>query len=184
MERKVDLILDEHEVARSELAVDASSGIGHYEHLNAQCHSYSNRRNHHFHRVSLVRVVPACLQQDRCPVEVPGHIGAAVSFDARRRKTRDFLEGHRCSVAHLRHEVAEPGAENHLHRRGEGQPVAQEIGRRLHIHANHRPLPAQRIIPATVAVMNAAIEPAIIARRPKRERSCLRDGAIPPMPPS
>ena len=37
--------------------------------------------------------------------------------------------------------------------------------------------------PAIAAVMKAAIEPPIIARRPNRARSCRRRGAIPPIPP-
>ena len=41
----------------------------------------------------------------------------------------------------------------------------------------------QRSIPAMVAVMKAASEPAIMARSPSRERSCRRLGAIPPIPP-
>src|SRR5690606_3141958 len=42
---------------------------------------------------------------------------------------------------------------------------------------------AHRIIPAMVAVRNAASAPPIIARRPSRARSLRRDGAMPPMPP-
>lgn len=38
-------------------------------------------------------------------------------------------------------------------------------------------------IPAIVAVMNAAIEPAIIDRMPNLAISDRRDGAIPPIPP-
>ncbi len=41
-----------------------------------------------------------------------------------------------------------------------------------------------RSIPAMVAVMNAARDPATIARNPSFERSCLRDGANPPIPPN
>jgi hypothetical protein len=41
----------------------------------------------------------------------------------------------------------------------------------------------QTIIPATVAVMKAAMEPPIMALSPSLARSCFRFGAIPPIPP-
>ena len=182
--RQVDLILDEEEVPRSELAVDSTGCIAHYEHLNAERRSDSNRSDDHLHGVSLIRVIPSRLQQNRCAVDVPGHERSAVSFDARWRKTRDFLEGHGRGVAHLRRKVAESRAEYHLDGGSEGEPATQEVSGGFHIDRSDRGLPAHRIIPATVAVMNAAIDPAIMARRPNRDRSCLREGAMPPMPPS
>lgn len=124
-------------------------------------------------------MITTSLKQDIPVSEAPSHKAPGVPHDAGPGKSGDLTEGNGHRVLDPVGKVTETRPQNNGGIGNERKSPANErcgclnIGRCAH-----------RIIPATVAVMKAAMVPPIMALSPKRDRSWRRDGAIPPMPPS
>ncbi len=121
------------------------------------------------------------------PLERADDEVAGVAGDSRARKTRDLRVGNPDRVLEVLGELGEAGAEDHRDVDPARARLLQPLeGGRDHFRddlASARGGRRQRIAPATVAVMNEASVPAIMARMPIRDRSLRRAGAMPPMPP-
>ena len=133
--------------------------------------------------MTFVEVQPPALHDDRNALAAPEKEVARVTRDAGRREAGNRPERHALLYLDQPFEPAEPRTEQQMHERSraDSRPHARhhrfEVVSRPHARRH-------RIIPATVAVMKAASAPPTIARSPMRERSCRREGASPPMPPS
>lgn len=120
---------------------------------------------------------PSRLHDDRDVTKATHHVVAAVTGDAGGGQP-DLSEVQTASIFKAVFQSGQPGPQDDPHARGR----RREIGQRGRDAIREMPGRRHKSMPATVAVMNAAIVPPIIARSPRRERSWRRDGAIPPIP--
>jgi len=101
-----------------------------------------------------------------------------VAFNARIRETRDVPKRNPVTAFEPVRQATEPRAQDQADDRLKtvGEPL-DLAGRRL------RRWGGQASTPASDAVIQVATVPPSMARIPSFDRSCLRSGAIPPMPP-
>src|SRR6185295_12577219 len=123
----------------------------------------------------LVEMKAARLHDDRHALERPGDELTPVTLDAWLGKTGDFGIGNGDGGDDFVREKTETGPQHDRYARLEPSETLADCLRRV--------LQGQRRIPANVADRKFASVPAIMARKPRRARSCLRSGASAPMPP-
>src|SRR5881394_4133785 len=116
----------------------------------------------------------ARLHDDRHPLERAGDELAPVTRHARLGEPGDVPIQNPQRVVDLVGEEAEARAEHDRHLR---LPASEFLADGL------GGLPGHNRMPARVAERKLASVPAIMARKPRRARSCLRSGASAPMPP-
>ena len=120
-----------------------------------------------------VQMKAAGLHDDRHAFELPGDQLAFVACDPRLREAGDGAVWNTDRIGDFVGEKTQPRAEDD---RDSGFQLAEAFGDRLGGLHHKR-------MPASVAERKFASVPAIIARNPRRARSCLRSGASAPMPP-
>ena len=176
------MILDEHDPTRVQVGPDAAHGVRQDQHLGAQPPSHPDRRGHGIGLRPFVEVHPPRLHEHLDPTDAPEHEAAVVALHGSAHEAGEPAEGHARGIGDHPLHLAQTAPEHEVDR-GVHSPFLAEDPRPL---ANApRPARAARQIstPAIAAVMNAAIDPPIMALRPSRARSSRRDGAIPPIPP-
>ena len=179
----VDVIGQEHEVARLEGTPNSAGGIGQHDRADAEPREGTRREDHVGHRTSFVEVDAPREHGDRRAVDVAEHELSRVTDHPRRdRKVRDLLVRNRDAILQPLGERPQARAQNEpdgghsIAFRAEKGGAGVEPPEKTRL--GH---PASR--PAMVAVMNEASDPPSSARNPRRAMSPFRVGASPPIPP-
>ena len=180
---QVDMVVDQHQATRPQARVDPPHRGGDDGTPRSQRRRDAGRRGDHPRRMALVEVQPPALHDDRHPLAAPEEEMARMPRDPRGWKPGNLPELHFLLDVDQPFEPAQPRTEQQMHLRSRADSRPHRHRHRFEVVSRpHTRL--HRIIPATVAVMKAASVPPTIARNPMRERSCRREGASPPMPPS
>ena len=162
--------------------VDSPGRVGNDESTNPEARSDPNGGRHDSHRVALVGVEAAELDKRGPPPKPAEDVAALVACHASGRKAGNGGELHAHRLVHDVGQGSEPGS-GHDDDLGIFRDAGSErLGRPVHLDGRGGPVYIS--IPAMAAVMNAASVPPTMARSPRRARSSLRSGAIPPIPPS
>ena len=131
----------------------------------------------------------ALLDQHRRTGDPSSHESARVALHRWPGKPGQLGEGDHDLVLHAVGDAPQARTKDNVHPGTASDPLPQRLGGLPnHLFAPRRrsdagPEARQIRMPAIDAVMNAAIDPPIIARNPRRDRSFRRRGAIPPIPP-
>src|SRR5262249_41985640 len=184
----VDVVRDEHQVARSEGEPDSPGGVGQDDRLDAQPSEDPRREDDVGHRPALVVVDPPRKDDHRSRSDASENDLARVAdHSARNREVRDLAEGDRYPGCQLPRERAQAGPEDQADLRLRPCLLPDRVGGLVdpckHGRLAHLMTPSSQIRPAIAAVMNETSDPASSARKPSLARSDLRVGARPPMPP-
>src|SRR5690349_16364272 len=135
--------------------------------------------------MALIQMKATALHEHRDAVERPTHELALVPGRAWLGEPRDLLVRDAHRIAHGVGHAGEPRAEHDGDLRLElAESLRDDVGRLSERTSPLSPLSLlHSSIPASVADRKFASVPAIIARNPRRARSCFRSGARAPMPP-
>ena len=179
------MVGDQHQRSAGEGAADAARGVCDDQNLDAELSEHPRRQPGDPGRMPLIKMKAPRLHEHGDLFERPANQQAFVPGHAGFGKTGDGVVGNANGIDDFVGEKPESRAEDD---RDAGFKLAQAL---LHCICRccyaPRPsafaLPHYSRIPASVAERKFASVPAIIARNPRRARSCFRSGARAPMPP-
>lgn len=129
-------------------------------------------------RMALVQVGPTTERNARNAIQQTGSKHAGMPLHAYGRESRDITERNLVSALEAVRQASKPRSED----QADGRP--ETAGESIDLSGGLlRGGSTQDNTPASDAVIQVATVPPSIARMPSLDRSCLRSGAIPPIPP-
>jgi len=140
--RQVEVILDQHQIARLKRRVDAAGGVRHHQRMHAERLHDAHGKRHRLGGISFIQVESPVHQQDGASGGLADDEFARVSRHRRHRKVRNFAIRNRRRAFHRLRQHAESGAENQPDLRARVRPAANP--RRGLFHLFFRPLHIHR----------------------------------------
>jgi hypothetical protein len=123
---QVDVIGDQHQVTRREIAIDAARRVADDQRTHAELLHERRRVRHRAHVVAFV-VVKAPLHGDDFDLADPSeHHPPGVACDRRRGEVRHIAVIDRGCIFHALDQLPQPRAEDHADRRPRRRPLADE----------------------------------------------------------
>ena len=189
---EIDVVRDQHEGATREGAAHPSRGVRDNEDLDAELAEHARWEPGCRGGVPLIKMKASRLHDDRDAFELSRNQLAFMSCHTRLGKTGDRAIRDPDRIDYLIGEKPQSGTQDDCDARLQGaEPLPDDF--RCFTNTARLASPARPAcllslhhhsrIPASVADRKLASVPAIIARKPRRARSCLRSGASAPMPP-
>src|SRR5205823_1667030 len=185
-EHQVDVVGDQHQRGRPERMADRAGCVGDDQRLHPEPREHACGQRGDVGGVALVQVKATALYHERHALERAGDQLSLVPRCAGLGEAGNRgLRNADCGL-HRVGNRPEARAEHDRHTRLEfAEPPRDGVRRLLDdpFPVSRVPFPGHSSMPARVAERKFASVPAIMARKPRRARSCLRSGTRAPIPP-
>src|SRR3989440_1833542 len=184
-EHEVDVVSDEHQRGRPESEADPPRGVGDDQGADAEPGEHARRQRRQLGRVALIEMKAAALDQYRHALERAGDELSLVARSGGLGKARNCgLRNADCGLNRIGHRSQTRPQDDRDARLERAEPARDGVSGRTDGTAPGSLLPVvHNSIPASVPDRKLASVPAIMARKPRRARSCLRSGTSAPIPP-